>query len=425
MAIILKNTCYIDWETLEFRNCSIKIYPGTDGKTIFFAGDEKPDIGSDDDVMDCSGKLVTKSFVVGHHHVYSALARGMPAPIKTPSNFTEVLQYIWWKLDQALDKDMIEASALATAIACAKSGSTFAIDHHASPNCIPGSLEIIADAFEKIGISHLLCYEITDRYGAGNALEGLEETENYLLNHQGLIGLHASFTVENDTLQKSVELMRKTDSGIHIHVAEDKADQQHCLQNHGQRVVERLKDAGVLDSPKSILVHCLHLDDKERSIISGSPAWVVQNMDSNLNNQVGRFNSNGLGQRIMLGTDGMHSDMLKSAKSAFFAGQGFDQIDYYETYKRFRNAHNYLNSNSYSGDGENNLVVLDYDSPTEIHQDNFLGHFIFGLESRHVQHLISNGEWVLKNRMLQKVSEQEVLEFTREQSLRLWKKLKN
>lgn len=425
MAIILKNACYIEPETLSFTQCTIKIYPGSQGKTTFIKQNEvfHPDPG--DDVIDCTGKLVTKSFVVGHHHVYSALARGMPAPPVSPTNFVEVLQYIWWKLDQALDKDMIEASALATAIACAKAGSTFVIDHHASPGFVDGSLEIIATAFDKIGISHLLCYEITDRYGPKNAAAGLRETANYLGDHQGLVGLHASFTVDNGTLRKAVDLMQRTGSGIHIHVAEDRADQVHCIENHGKRVIHRLSEAGVMESTKTILVHCLHLDAEERNMIARSPAWVAQNMDSNLNNQVGYFNSDGLGDRILLGTDGMHSDMLRSAQSAFFAGQAQDQIDYLSTYHRFRNAHKYLNDNGFNGDGDNNLVVLDYDSPTEINQSNFAGHFIFGLGSRHVLHLVSNGEWVLKDRQMVKVNEEEILDFSREQANRLWDKLKN
>lgn len=424
MAIILKNATYIDPETLVFTRCTIKTHPGNTGETEFFKFPRQPEIRPDDQIIDCTDKLVTKSFVVGHHHIYSALARGMPAPTVAPVNFVEVLKYIWWKLDQALDREMIEASALATAVACAKSGVTFVIDHHASPNFVEGSLEIIARAFDRIGISHLLCYEITDRYGPENAEAGLRETENYLRDHQGLIGLHASFTVGNDTLRKAVELMQQTGSGIHIHVAEDKADQIQCIENHGKRVVHRLAEAGALASAKTVLVHCLHLDSEERKIIENSPAWVVQNMDSNLNNKVGYFSSHGLGDRIMLGTDGMHSDMLRSAKSVFFAGQTHDQMDYRAAYIRFRNAHQYLYNNDFVGDGNNNLVVLDYDSPTEINQENFLGHFIFGLDARHVLHLISNGELVLKDRQIVKANEQEILDFTREQANRLWDRLK-
>lgn len=422
MTIILKNANFIDWQHLSFSQTNLMV-DRVKGSVSFFDDFDEIQISPNDEIIDCKGKFVTKSFAIGHHHAYSALARGMPAPKHTPSNFLEILKYIWWNLDKTLDKDMIEASALATAMACAKVGATFVIDHHASPNYIVGSLDIIANAFERVGVGHLLCYEITDRDGLDKAQLGLKETEEYLWKNQGLIGLHASFTVGDATLQKAVELMQNTRSGIHIHVAEDEYDQQHCLQHYNKRVVERLHDSGALDSSKTILAHCLHINDNEREIIKSSAVSVVQNTESNLNNNVGYFNSKGLGNNIMLGTDGMHSDMLRSAKATYFVGQSEDEIDFTDTYYRFRRVHNYLSNNNFSGDGQNNLVVLDYNSPTELNENNFLGHFIFGLTSNNVQHVISDGKLIVKDRIIQTVNENEILSFTKEQSLRLWRKL--
>lgn len=421
MSILLKNATFINWETLQFSKTNIFVEKGENGKLNFL--DVLPENNSNTTVIDCKGKFVTKSYALGHHHVYSALSRGMPAPQKSPTNFKEVLEYVWWNLDKALDKEMIEASALATAMACAKAGATFVIDHHASPNFIEGSLDTITDAFEKVGVDHLLCYEITDRDGLDKAQKGLDETENYLKGKQGLVGLHASFTVGDTTLKKSADLMEKYNSGIHIHVAEDKYDQKHSLEHYDKRVVERLNDFGVLDSSKSILGHCLYVDENERKIIKNSNAYVVQNTESNLNNNVGYFNAAGLGDRILLGTDGMHSDMIRSAQAAFFVGQGFDNIDFPSAYERFRNVHRYVKTNGFTGDGANNLVVLDYDSPTEMNENNFLGHFIYGLASKHVQHVISNGKLIVKNGSVQTVSEAEILTFTKEQAKRLWAKL--
>ncbi len=166
MAILLKDAIYIDWKSLTFSHENILVDQNSDA--IHFISDidnvvKTPDL----EVLDCNGKLVTKSFAVGHHHVYSALSRGMGAPARTPQNFLEILKYIWWTLDKCLDHEMIESSALVTAIACAKAGSTFVIDHHASPFAARGSLDIIARAFDKVGVSHLLCYEISDRDGKG------------------------------------------------------------------------------------------------------------------------------------------------------------------------------------------------------------------------------------------------------------------
>lgn len=418
--ILLRNATYIDWKTLEFVKTNIIVEEGKDCRICFTRLDKPVHTGN---VIDCEGKIVTKSFAVGHHHVYSALSRGMGAPKKNPENFQEILKYIWWTLDKCLDLEMIEYSALTTAIACAKAGSTFVIDHHASPYAVKGSLGKIAKAFDKVGVSHLLCYEISDRDGSEIAGKGIEETKEYLAKNQGLVGLHASFTVGDETLANAVELMKTFNSGIHIHVAEDVYDQEQCEKTHNKRVVQRLYDSGVLNSSKTILGHCLHLSDHERSMIGSSPCWVVQNMESNLNNMVGMFTGKGIGKNIMLGTDGMHSDMMQSAKSAFFAGRKYDDIDYESAYTRFRNVHNYINSNGFKGDGDNNLVVIDYDSPTEFSKNNFFGHFLFGMNSNHIRHVISDGRLIVKDRRIQTVNEEEILKTARKLSMVLWEKM--
>lgn len=424
MPILLKNATYIDWKTLDFSQRNILVEENNDS-IQFIENFDHTGNKYDPEVLDCTGKLVTKSFAIGHHHVYSALSRGMSAPKKKPENFYEILKYIWWTLDKCLDNEIIESSALVTAIACAKAGSTFVIDHHASPFAIQGSLETIGNAFDRVGVAHLLCYEISDRDGINISRDGLEETESYLKNHQGLVGLHASFTVGNDTMRQAVELMERFNSGIHIHVAEDISDQDFCLRKYGKRVVERLYESGVLKSSKTILAHCLHLDENEKDIIRNSPCWVVQNAESNMNNNVGRFNSEYLGSNIMSGTDGMHSDMLQSAKAAFFAGQGFDTITYQSAYQRLRSVHRYLNENRFVGDGGNNLVVLDYDSPTEINQENFFGHFIFGINSNHIRDVISNGKLIVKDRQVLTVNESEIFEESKIFANRLWKKMRD
>ena len=423
MAIYLKNGTYIDWKTFGFIQGNIKVEDGLNGKTEIIPEDYS--IPENAEVIDCSGKYITKSFANGHHHAYSALARGMPAPKRSPKNFLEILKYIWWNLDKCLDKELIEISALITAIESAKNGVTFVIDHHASPNAIIGSLEIIAGAFEKIGVSHLLCYEISDRDGLERTNRGLIETEEYLKNRQGLVGLHASFTVGDYTLEKAIDLSEQYNAGIHIHVAEDKYDQEHCLANYNKSVIERLNDKGGLKSSKTILGHCLHINDFERKILNGANSWIVQNAESNLNNEVGNFNAVGLSDKIMLGTDGMHSDMLRSAKAAYFIGLNYDKMDFQIIYERFRNVNKYISKNNFKGDGDNNLVILNYNPPTQFDADNFLGHFIYGLESKHVEHVISNGKLIVKNRKAVNIDEDETYSISKKLSTKLWGKMRH
>ena len=87
MPILLKNATFIHWKTLEFIQTDILVNEGIDASIKFLDKDEKLTDNQNITKIDCQGKLVTKSFAVGHHHVYSALATGMPAPKKNPDNF--------------------------------------------------------------------------------------------------------------------------------------------------------------------------------------------------------------------------------------------------------------------------------------------------------------------------------------------------
>jgi cytosine/adenosine deaminase-related metal-dependent hydrolase len=425
MTLYLKDSIFLDWQSLEIKHTHLAVEEGSQNGISFLKAIPPEDtMATEDRVIDCADKLVTKSFGCGHHHIYSTLARGMPAPRKTPTNFTEVLQYVWWHIDKRLDLEMIEASALASAVYCAKNGVTFVIDHHASPMAIKDSLSTIARAFDRVGIAHMLCYEISDRDGQGPREEGLAETAAFLARgYQGHVGLHASFTVGDELLQEAIALAKKHDTGLHIHVAEDRADQEDALTKYGKRVVERLADAGALELSKSILGHCIHLSDHEKELLRRSGVWVAQNVESNQNNNVGLTGYAAITDNVMLGTDGMHCDMLRSAKAAFLAGQDTEGIGFDGLYRRFRDVHRYTREFGASGDDENNLVVLDYDAPTEVTADNFLGHFVYGLDARHVETVICKGRVIVEDRCMTTVDEAEVLTYAREMGKKLWDKM--
>ncbi|MFW5708050.1 MAG: amidohydrolase family protein [Bacteroidota bacterium] len=418
--IHLKKGIYIDWQTLSFLHTDLWVEEGENGKVFT----KKPDTtGQVLHTIDCSGLYITRSLVNAHHHIYSALARGMPQPARPPENFHEKLQYVWWKLDFALDEAMIRSSALATAVAAARAGCTFIIDHHSSPGHIPGSLDIIARALDEAGIGHLLAYEITDRNGPDKTKEALNETRRYLKNRQGLVGLHASFTVEDDTLSKALEIAHEYNTGIHAHLAEDPVDQEFCLEKYGKRVVQRYADLGFLELSRNIFVHGIHLDHTERELLKSSTSHIAVNYDSNLNNKVGIFTGNDLGENIMPGTDGMHSDMFASARTAWFTGMNHETLTPDMVYKRLRQAHHYLSQNRFTGDGDNNLMILDYDTPTPISQENFIGHFFYGMNASHVKHVISQGKIILKDRKHTLLDEESILAEAREQAGRLWRRL--
>lgn len=416
--LVLKDATYIDWKTLAISKCDLEVGPGVLRKVAAPAKGRPRGR-----VLDCRGLLVTKSFAIAHHHVYSALAVGMPAPRRPPRSFVEILERVWWRLDKALDREMIRASALAAGLEAAKSGVTFVVDHHSSPNAVRGSLETIAEALDELGLSHLLCYELSDRDGARRRDEGLEETSRHLEKRQGLVGLHASFTVSPLLLRRAVDIAVAFGTGVHVHAAEADSDQDDCLRRYGRRVLERFAGAGLLRLPKSILAHGLHLSAAERRLFRDGAAWLVENPESNQNNGVGRFKPEGLGPRVLIGTDGMHGDAVRSAQAAYLSARSNGGMAPEAAYARLRQVHRYLSENRFEGDGDDNLVVLEYRPPTDITPANWPGHLLYGLRPAHVHSVIARGRLIVEDRRLVRADEDAITRFAKRQAQRLWQRL--
>ena len=243
----------------------------------------------------------TPGLVCAHHHLYSALARGMPAPPRTPDGFLDILELVWWRLDRALDLESIRWSAMLGAVEALERGCTAIIDHHESPEAIEGSLDVIAEACAAVGVRVSCAYGITDRHGPDGARRGLAENERYLrAGGRGMVGVHAAFTCTDASLEAAASLATELGVGVHVHVAEGGAD---------VGVADRLRRLAIDDW---LLVHGVHLDDDH-----GLAGTIVHNPRSNMNNAVGYARPARFANPVALGTDGIGADMLDEFRLAY------------------------------------------------------------------------------------------------------------
>lgn len=393
--------------------------------------------------IDAAGRLLTPGLVNAHAHLYSALARGIPLPGYSPNNFREILEGLWWRLDRALDLDGVYWSAMVGGVGHLRAGVTALFDHHASPSAVEGSLSQIKRAVvEELGLRCDLCYEVTDRGGPAERDAGIAENvraakEDAVPGRCAVhMGLHASFTLSDESLTKAAQAAEPLDLSFHIHLAEGKEDVVDALQKYGLRVAERLDRFGILREG-TLLIHGIHLSQAELDLLADRPASLIHNPRSNMNNAVGAAQVEAMlarGIKVGLGTDGFGCDMigelLSASLLAHHAAASPTALGGDKLLALIR--HNYALAERFFGvpmgrlaPGQAaDLVLWDYTPPTPMSADNLIYHLMFagiseGLRPRTV---VVAGEVVLEDGVVRRVEEGEVLAKAREAARSLWEK---
>jgi len=405
-----------------------------------YRGEEVPE-GLDAEIIYGNGKLLMPGFINSHTHIYATFARGMGFSPFNPSSFQELLEQLWWRLDRALSLEDVYYSALVASLEMVRNGVTTFVDHHSSPNAIKGSLnEIVKACVQEAGMRGIVCYETSDRDGELVKREAVEENcqgrtfcERYPERAAALFGLHASFTLKDDTLKTCA----KSGVPVHLHVGEGPEDGPIHKEKYGITPLERLDHYGLL-SKNALLVHCLHILDSDLSIIKKSGSRVVFNPQSNMNNGAGlpdyaKFKEEGI--PVNLGNDGYGFDLTRDMRALLLSQHlikkdptAFSVQDLYEVV--FKNNAAYASDilqtklgkieEGYKAD----MIVYDYCAPTNMNGENFLSHFYFAvMENCKPVDVLVNGDYLLRNGAFMLLDEKEVFSASKKQSEALWKRI--
>jgi putative selenium metabolism protein SsnA len=394
---------------------------------------------SDDEQLDARGQYVLPGNICAHTHFYGAFARGLSIPGDAPRDFPEILERLWWKLDGALTLEDVRYSALVGLVDAVKHGTTTLIDHHASPNAIEGSLDVIAGAVEEAGLRACLCYEVTDRDGPERAREGIAEnlrfikqaSQNDRQSVAATFGLHASFTLTDATLERC---RAAHDGGFHLHAAEHEVDQYDSLKKSGTRVIDRLHGAGIL-GPQTLLAHCVHIDHRETELLRESGAWVAHQPRSNMNNAVGAADVEGLlrlGVPVCLGNDGFSNAMWDEWKAAYLSHKAAHRDPRRmsaRTVIQMAVTNNAALANLFFPQAPlglvakgafADLILVDYHGTTPVTAHNLPWQIIFGFESSMITTTICAGRILMRDRRLLFLDEAEIAAKSRELAGKVW-----
>jgi len=392
--------------------------------------------------VDAQNHIVMPGLINTHMHLYSTFARGMALKDPPPGNFLQILDRLWWRLDKVLTLEDVYLSALVPLIDCIKNGTTTVFDHHSSPGAVSGSLLRIAEAARESGVRSCLSYEVSDRDGPQSLDQAIEENRAFLQHCKhlgsdmlkGLFGLHASFTLSDQTLARSREVAGELDAGFHVHTAEGPEDLAQCQREHGKRIVQRFHDLGILGS-KTIAAHCVHVDDDEIGLLQSSRTNVVHNPESNMANAVGCapvLNMLSRGVRVGLGTDGYTSDMFESLKVANILHKHQTRqpsAGWVEPPAMLFGGNSAIASECFGRTvgklipgAHADLVIVDYDPPTPLCASNIASHILFGVSGRSVLTTIIGGRILMRDRKLLALDEPEIMARTRASAAKLWQR---
>ncbi|MDW8327059.1 MAG: putative aminohydrolase SsnA [Anaerolineales bacterium] len=423
-----------------------------ENQAVYVDGDRIAEIGPDAALrakypqaerLDARGQYVMPGNICAHTHFYGAFARGMAIPGDPPKDFPEILERLWWKLDKALTLDDVRYSALVCLVDAVKHGTTTLIDHHASPNAIDGSLDVIAEAVEQAGLRACLCYEVTDRDGPERMRAGIAENVRFIKKQTtngrrqtavaATFGLHASLTLSDSSLEAC---RAAHDGGFHIHVAEHEADEYDSLKKSGTRVVDRLSRLGIL-GPQTIAAHCVHIDPREAELLKETGTWVTHQPRSNMNNAVGAADVEGLlrlGVKVCLGNDGFSNAMWEEWKAAYLLHKVWHRDPrraggYTITEMAVHN--NAALANVFFPQAKlgvlapgafADLIFVDYHPTTPLTAGNLPWHILFGFEPSAVTTTICGGRVLMKDRQLLTLDEAEITAKSRELARKCWER---
>lgn len=378
------------------------------------------------ETVDARGQLVMPGNICAHTHFYGAYARGLAIPGEPPADFPAILNKLWWPLDKALDRDSVRASVLVCLVDAIKHGTTTLIDHHASPNFIDGSLDVIADALDEAGLRGVLCYEVTDRNGREGTDAGIAENLRFMRDNRrervrGTFGLHASLTLSDTTLRRCADAYM---GGYHVHIAEHEADQDDSLQRSGVRAVHRLDHYGILGE-KTIAAHCIHVDESELDRLAQSGTWVTHQPRSNMNNGVGAMAFDAMlarGMKLCIGNDGFSNAMWEDWKAAYLlhkvANRDPRRANGADVVRAAVVNNARLIDTFFPGQGVGqivegaraDLIFVDYHPFTPLTAGNLPWHVLFGFEASMVTSTLVDGKILMRDRQLLTLDEKAIAE---------------
>lgn len=372
-----------------------------------------------DEIIDATGKVIMPGLINAHTHIAMSLFRGY-------SDDLELMEWLKsvWKVEDKMSPEDVYYASLLSEIEMIKSGTTTFNDHYFFE-------DETAKATIKSGMRGMLSRVIVSE--GSEATKRIEEAEKLYndYNNAGegrikiIAGLHAPYTCPPETIDSGIKLAKKYNIPIHIHYLETKDEIVQIKENYNKTVTEYLKDLGLFDS-HLILAHGVHISDDDIKVLKNIKGGIVHNPISNQKLGSGIANTRKLIDNdilVALGTDGQGStntlDMFEEIKSAAY----LQKVSYEKA--SAISAEEVLKMATVDGakvlgleedigtlevGKKADIIIIDLNKPHLCPVHDLYSTLAYSVNGADVETVIIDGKIVMKDRKIQTLDENEVME---------------
>jgi 5-methylthioadenosine/S-adenosylhomocysteine deaminase len=379
------------------------------------------------ETVDCNGKILMPGLVDAHTHVPMTLLRGIADDLR----LDVWLQGYMWPVEREFVSP--ESVRLGTFIACAeliRSGVTTFNDMYFYE-------EDVAAATAKAGM-RAVCGQSILKFPTPDAAsyeDAMDKARDYVKKWKGhplivpSIAPHAPYTCTAEILRETAEFAKEFDIPLHTHLAETSFEVDNMRKENGMPVIPYVKKQGLLEA-KVIAAHCVHIDAGEIRTLHNAGAGVSHNPSSNLKLASGFAPVTKMleaGLNVGIGTDGPASnndlDMFEEVRLAAFIAKAVTNDPTSlpaptALLMATRLGAQALHIGHLTGSVERgkraDLILVDvsplHNSPSfKRSSDNPYAQIVYASKSTDVSDVMVNGKWLMRDRRLLTVNEQEIL----------------
>ena len=379
------------------------------------------------ETVDCKGKILMPGLVDAHTHVPMTLLRGIADDLRLD---VWLQGYMWPVEREFASREFVH---LGTSIACAeliRSGVTtfndmyFYEDEVAKATAQAGMRAVCGQSILKFPTPDAKSYD-----------DSMVQARDYIQRWKDhplivpSIAPHAPYTCTDDILRATSELAQEFDVPLHIHLSETLLEVENMRNENGMPVIPYVKKQGLLEA-KVIAAHCVHIDAGEIRTLHHAGAGVSHNPSSNLKLASGFAPVTKMldvGLNVGIGTDGPASnndlDMFEEVRLAAFIAKAVtndptslpaSQALLMGTRLGAQALHIGHLTGSLTPGRRADLILVDlspvHNSPSfRRSSDNTYAQIVYASKSTDVTDVMVNGKWLMRDRNLLTVKEDELL----------------